>query len=224
MPFTLFEWGSSELENEQRKNGAVSSIVSGIVSNNIDIPMQGKVLVHIPSLERDVWARLVATGAGNGRGFLFVPQPDDEVLVALNQDDPNNAFVLGGLWNNRDRMPETSPPEIVSKRTIKTGLVGGLGHTLEFDDLQQSITITSSTGQQITIDPLKIELKNTAGTLTITLDNASQSISITAAAKLELEALEKISLTSGQIELKGTKVDIQSIGPCSIQGLPVKIN
>ena len=75
----------------------------------------------------------------------------------------------------------------------------------------------------MTIDPLQIELKNTAGTLTIKMDNASQTISIDAALKIELKATQ-ISLQGTQIELKGATINIQSAGPCSIQGLPVKIN
>jgi uncharacterized protein involved in type VI secretion and phage assembly len=186
--------------------------------------MQGKVLVRIPSSGQQVWARLAAIGAGASRGFLFVPQPDDEVLVALNQSDPTDAFVIGGLWSNQDRIPQATPPEILSKRTISTGLAGGVGHELTFDDLGQSITITSSTKQQITIDPLKIELKNTAGTLTITMDNTTQTISMKAAAKIELSA--PVISIDGKVtlELKGGIVNIKANGPCSIQGLPVKIN
>ncbi len=59
---------------------------------------------------------------------------------------------------------------------IKTGLKGGVGHEVEFDDVKQSITIESTTKQQVTIDPTKIELTNTAGTLSITLDNKTQTV------------------------------------------------
>lgn len=224
MPFTLFEW-DGESEDSPGKNGnGVASIFTGIVSNNLDLLMQGKVVVRIPALDQDVWARLVAIGAGDSRGFLFVPQPDDEVLVALNQDDPTDAFLLGGLWNDQDRVPESTPTDLITKRTIKTGLAGGAGHELEFDDALQTITLTSSTKQKVTIDPVKIRLENSAGTLTITMDNAAQTITVNAAAKIELSA-PAISI-DGQatLELKGGVVDIKSNGPCSIQGLPVKIN
>ena len=94
---------------------------------------------------------------------------------------------------------------------------------MEFDDAMQSITITSSTKQKLTIDPLKIELTNTAGTLTIKMDNSSQTISIQAAAKLELKAMQ-ISIEGVQVDVKGTTINVQAGGPCSIQGLPVQIN
>lgn len=222
---------SSNLYNAVAENGRkqneqdLSSIASGIVANNIDLAGQGKVLVRIPSIGREVWARVTAPGAGSSRGFLFWPQINDEVLVAFNQGDPNDAFVLGGLWNNQDRITESTPPQVMVRRSIKTGLAGGIGHEMSFDDVTQTIDIVTSTKQKITIDPLKIELSNTAGTLTITLDNSSQSIKIQAAKSIELNALEKISLNSGQIEINALgKADLKAGGITTIQGTVVKIN
>jgi uncharacterized protein involved in type VI secretion and phage assembly len=207
---------------EVRENGY--SIAPGIVTNNLDLLGQGRVQVRIPTLPAfEPWARLAAIGAGSSRGFLWVPEKEDEVLVAFNQNDERDAYILGGLWNTLDRPPRLIPTDFVIKRVIKTGKAGGAGHEIEFDDALQSITITTSTEQKVTIDPLKIELKNTAGTLTINMDNASQTISINAALKIELKATQ-ISLQGTQIELKGATINIQSAGPCSIQGLPVKIN
>jgi uncharacterized protein involved in type VI secretion and phage assembly len=220
MAITLYQSG-----DERERGRGDWSITSGIVENNCDSIMQGKVLVRIPSMGLDVWARMVAPGAGSNRGLLFTPQVEDEVLVALNQDDPNDAFVLGGLWNNRDRIPESSPPEILSRRTLRTGLVDGVAHELTFDDAGQSITITGSTRHRVTVGPNKIELHDPNGQLTITMDTVARTISISApAGAIELKA-PKISLNgTAQLELKGAKVDIQATGPCSIQGAVVKIN
>jgi uncharacterized protein involved in type VI secretion and phage assembly len=166
---------------------------------------------------------LTAIGAGSGSGFQYVPRIDDEVLVALNQSDPTDAFVIGGVWNNQDRTPTTNPVELLAKRTIRSGITDGVSHEIELDDARQSINITSSTRQRISIDPVAIEIRNSAGTLTIKMDNGTQTISIQAAAILELKA-PQIKLEGTQIELKGTSINAQASGPCSIQGLPVKIN
>ena len=222
MSFTLYD---SAAKNKSESDEKGTGIASGTVVNNCDLAVQGKVLVRIPSISREVWARVTAVGAGSSRGFLFWPQADDEVLVAFNQGDPNDAFLLGGLWNNQDRVPESTPPEVMTRRSIRTGMVGGLGHDMTFDDADQSISITTSTKQKIVVDPQKIELSNTAGTLTITLDNASQSITIQAAKSIEMQALEKISLQSSQVEISALgKADIQAGGICTIQGATVKIN
>ncbi|MEJ2748039.1 MAG: phage baseplate assembly protein V [Anaerolineae bacterium] len=223
MAVNLYDSAARNGQGSNEQQG--SSVASGTVVNNCDLAVQGKVLVRIPSISREVWARVTAVGAGSSRGFVFWPQPDDEVLVAFNQGDPNDAFILGGLWNNQDRVPESTPPQVMSRRSIRTGLVGGLGHEMTFDDATQAINIVTSTQQKITIDPVKIELTNMAGTLTITLDNSSQSITIQAAKAIKMKALEKISLESGQVEIKALgKADLKAGGICTIQGLTVKIN
>jgi len=200
------------------------AIAPGVVTNNLDLIAEGRVRVRIPSVPSlEPWARLPSIGGGSGRGFLWVPQVDDEVLVAFAQNDSSGAYVLGCLWSTRDRPPLTVPTDFLVKRVIKTGLSEGLGHEITFDDALQSITITSSTQQKITIDPLKIKIENTAGTLSVTLDNASQTVSVQSALKIELKATQ-ISLEGAQIDIKGSLVNIQSAGPCSVQGLPIKLN
>jgi uncharacterized protein involved in type VI secretion and phage assembly len=222
MAFKLYESGAKQ---DPKKAQGATSIVTGTVANNCDLIRQGKVLVRVPSLETEVWARLSSIGGGDGAGFLYVPRVNDEVLVAMSQNDPDDAYVLGGLWSTSDAPPVDNPLEAPSKRVIKTGVKAGVGHAVEFDDLKQSIKITSTTKQQVTIDPLKIELTNTAGTLTITLDNKSQTItikgvnvSIEAAAKLDLKGrLVQITSDPGPLKISGTSLT-------SISGTPIKLN
>jgi len=205
-----------------RKHGF--AIAPGIVTNNLDLLGQGRVQVRIPSRPSfEPWARITALGASGSRGFLWIPQNNDEVLVAFAENDLSSAYILGGLWSTLNRPPLSSPTDFLIKKVLKTGATESLGHQIEFDDAQQSISIKTSTEQKITLDPKKIELTNLAGTVTISLDNTSQSVKITAANKIELQSL--------QIELKATKIDmtaanfsITSTGPCSVTGLPIKLN
>jgi uncharacterized protein involved in type VI secretion and phage assembly len=200
------------------------AIAPGVVTNNLDLISEGRVQVKIPSIPGlEPFARLPAVGGGSGRGFVWIPQINDEVLVAFAQNDPSGAYILGGLWSTADRPPMTVPSDFLIKRLIKTGVAGGLGHEVEFDDALQSITITSSTKQKITIDPLQIKIQNTAGTLSIGLDNTSQTVSIQSALKIEIKALQ-IAIEGAKVDIKGGVVNIQSSGPCTVQGLPIKLN
>lgn len=181
-----------------------TSILTGIVINNFDSLAQGKVLVRLPAIDQEVWARLTGIGGGPGTGMFHAPNIDDEVLVAMNQNSPEDAFVLGGLWSTLDRPPVSVPGEALFKRTYRTGLPKvPLGHEVEFDDAKQSITVTTSTKQTITMDPEKIELKATGGQVSITLNVLTQSISIKGVAKIELEALGEISLSAAKISING---------------------
>jgi uncharacterized protein involved in type VI secretion and phage assembly len=210
-------------EDEKAKESA-TNVVTGTVVNNCDMVRQGKVLVRVPSRSLEVWARLTTIGGGPDAGFLYVPRIDDEVVVAMNGSDPDDAYVLGGLWSTSDSPPVDDPLEAPSKRVIKTGLKGGVGHSVEFDDLKQSIKIQSTTKQQVTIDATKIELTNTAGTLSITLDNKTQTVTITgvnvtvqADAKLELRGRVVQMKADGPLQINGSSLT-------AITGTPVKLN
>jgi uncharacterized protein involved in type VI secretion and phage assembly len=182
------------------------------------------VQVRIPARPAfEPWARLPAVGGAAGRGFLWVPQIDDEVLVAFADGDLSSAFVLGGLWSTRKRPPVTLLTDFQSKKLFKTGLTEALGHELEFDDAKQSVTITTSTKQKLTLDPTKIELSNLAGSVTIKLDNASQEVSIVALSKISLKSLS-IELNAPTIDIKSANVSVTSTGPVSVTGLPIKLN
>jgi uncharacterized protein involved in type VI secretion and phage assembly len=211
--------------DREQKKPTGTTIQTGTVINNCDLIAQGKVLVRIPALDQEVWARLSAPGGGSGAGFLYVPRADDEVLVAMVHENPENSFILGGLWGTQDS-PPVSTPEATTKRVLKTGLTSGVGHEVEFDDAQQSISIISTTKQKIVIDPQSIELTNTAGTLKITLDNKSQTITIKGV-NVTVEADATLTLKGRKVELKSEPgpLDISSSTVCSISGTTaVKIN
>jgi len=223
MPWRLYD-SAAAAADEKAKEGT-TNVVTGTVINNCDLIRQGKVLVRVPSRNIETWARLTTIGGGPDAGLLYVPRIDDEVVVAMNASDPDDAYVLGGLWSTSDSPPVSNPLEAPSMRVIKTGLKGGVGHSVEFDDVRQSIKIESSTKQQVTIDPTKIELTNTAGTLSITLDNAKQvvtikgvNVTVEAAAKLELKGrVVNVVSDPGPLKISGTSLT-------AITGKPVKLN
>jgi uncharacterized protein involved in type VI secretion and phage assembly len=200
------------------------SIAPGVVINNLDIMGEGMVQVKIPSAPGiQPWARIVGLGGGMMRGFLWAPQINDEVLVAFNANDERDAYLLGGLWNTIDRPPLSIATDFLTKRVLKTGVAPGVGHEIEFDDALQSITITSSTFQKIKIDPLQIQISNLAGTVSVTLDNKTQGVSIVGAQEISLQSTQ-ISIQAVKFELKAAEVNITSAGPCNVLGLPIKLN
>src|SRR5580700_921014 len=76
------------------------AIAPGVVTNNIDLIGQGRVQVKIPTRPSfEPWARLPSVGGSGGRGFMWVPQIGDEVLVAFADNDTSSAYILGGLWS-----------------------------------------------------------------------------------------------------------------------------
>jgi uncharacterized protein involved in type VI secretion and phage assembly len=221
MPNELVE-SSAKTKKREKPSYAV---VSGKITNNCDLINQGKVKVRIPSMDQEVWARLVAPGGGDDRGLFFTPNIDDEVLVLLNHNDPADAFIVGGLWSTQGK-PPANAIQSTTKRVLKTGQKAGLGHSIEFDDALQSITITSSTGQRIVMDPTQIKLS--AGPK----DTPTATITLGVEGQITLESKLSIKLSSALIQLDAKVIEVDatvsasltSNANCTIQGKPVMIN
>ena len=66
----------------------------------------GRVRVKYPSLsdsEESAWARIATPSAGNARGLLMLPQPDEEVIVGFEHGDTRRPIVVGSVFNGKDK-------------------------------------------------------------------------------------------------------------------------
>jgi len=218
----LLEWFSGTQKEESG-----FGIAPGIVKSNFNVFSEGRIQVHVPAFpDIDPWARVVGVGGGSGRGFLWIPQIDDEVLVAFNKNDHRDAFVIGGLWSTMNRPPATDPIDFLTKRILQTGMQDSpVGHTVEFDDALQSVKITTSTKQQITMDPTQIQISALEGALTITMSATGIDIQC-AAGDISLSApTGAISLNALSVEIQGdSSVDISSDGIVSVEGDLITLN
>src|SRR5215469_7546777 len=105
----------------------MDGVAIGIVKE-ID-PREGRIKVEFPWMKpvvRSAWAPVASLIAGKERGAYFMPEIDDEVLVAFEHADFDHPFIVGFLWNGVDKAPETTN----KNRVIKTPG----GHQLRFED------------------------------------------------------------------------------------------
>jgi uncharacterized protein involved in type VI secretion and phage assembly len=106
-----------------------SGVVVGVVTNVEDPEGRGRVEVRYPWLgsdETSTWASVVAPMAGHERGTFFMPEIDDEVLLAFEHGDSAHAYVIGFMWNGVHRPPSES----VKQRIIRSKN----GHCIRFLD------------------------------------------------------------------------------------------
>ena len=80
----FLEWVSGI---SKEANGGGYSIAPGTVTDNFNLLGEGRVQVHLVVAELDPWARVASVGGGGGRGFMWIPQIGDEVLVAFNANN-----------------------------------------------------------------------------------------------------------------------------------------
>jgi uncharacterized protein involved in type VI secretion and phage assembly len=126
----------------------VYGVVSGKVTDVKDPDGMGRVRVRYPWLggESDgYWAPVATLMAGGNRGSWFMPEVDDDVLVAFDQGDVTHPYIVGFMWNGKDKPPSSDIDTQV--RRLKTVS----GHTLDFDDRsgKEKIRIKTQGGHQI---------------------------------------------------------------------------
>lgn len=184
-------------------------VVVGIVTNNRDPEGLGRVKVRFPWLSDDdesQWARIAFPMAGKGRGTYFLPEVDDEVLIAFGHGDPRLPYVVGALWNGQDAPPEGNADGENNVRTIRSRS----GHELRFDDSGAAP---------------KVELRDKAGD-SIVLDAADDSIYIRGGKEILVSAeTGAIRLRAPSVEIEAaTDVKIEAGATLTLKGAMVRIN
>jgi uncharacterized protein involved in type VI secretion and phage assembly len=109
-------------------------VTTGIVKSVDDPDGQGRILVDMPTLPgrtRSAWAPIAALMAGPGRGAFFMPELEDEVLIAFDGDG-DRPYIVGFLWNGQDKPPSGHPRE----RMIRSRN----GHTIRMLDSTPNAT------------------------------------------------------------------------------------
>ena len=109
---------------QQRLNG----VYPARVVSNQDPSGLGRVRVSLPDPSGgsrelgEAWAPIAILMAGNKRGTWFIPEPDDEVLLAFGGGDISRPYVLGALWSAGNPPPElrTPPGRTRLSRSIRT--------------------------------------------------------------------------------------------------------
>jgi uncharacterized protein involved in type VI secretion and phage assembly len=136
-------------------------VVVGIVKSLRDPEGQGRIQVEFPWMQarhKSTWAPIAVPFAGKRRGSFFMPELDDEALVAFEHGDFDHPFIVGFLWNGVDRPPDDGITASVRRlRTVA-------GHVLEFDDRdgQERVLLRTAGGQELELldgPPPKVTLK-----------------------------------------------------------------
>jgi uncharacterized protein involved in type VI secretion and phage assembly len=212
----------SDLLIDEDRRGALTARIPGvvvaIVTNTQDQDGLGRVKVRFPWLsdaDESPWVRVASLMAGKDRGAYFLPEVDDEVLVAFEHGDMRLPFVIGALWNGKDTPPAKNDDGKNNVRMIKSRS----GHLVKLDDTdgKEQISIIDKTGKN-----------------SILIDSSANSIVITSDKDITLSATNgTITLNAQKLTLKssadskidaGGGADITASGTLNVKGATVNIN
>jgi uncharacterized protein involved in type VI secretion and phage assembly len=117
----------------------------GIVTDNADSDNRGRIQVKVPAVLGDaqVWAEPCVPYAGDGVGFLMLPEPETGVWIEFEGGDPSYPIWVGSFWAS-GQLPDLSGAGVKIIRTSSA--------TLRVDDEAEEIALTSTQGGEAYLD------------------------------------------------------------------------
>jgi uncharacterized protein involved in type VI secretion and phage assembly len=215
----------------------INGVVVAIVTDNNDPNNAARVKLKFPwlddSYESD-WARLAQLGAGPNSGALWIPQVNDEVLVAFEHGDIRRPFVVGNLYNGVDT-PNEGSGLFDNGKVKRRGFISRKGHKFIFfdDPSKAGIAFISSDGN------LKISLNETNSEIHISSQGkvhveSQQDMTLESQGNLKLKASQGINLDAGnKLDLKGgagatldggPQLEVKASGQLKVTGAMVDVN
>lgn len=208
-----------------------SGMSTAIVTDNNDPEALGRVRLAFAWSDEgseSTWARVSTFMAGEERGFYFIPEVGDEVLVAFLQGDTQYPVVIGTLWN-----ADAMPPQVESNDNNDMGKIRSRsGHEIVFDDNEEGGTkleISSAGGHKVVLDDRdggsKIEILSASGQHIVLDDNNGITIEESSGSSLALRAGGELKVKSSvSLSLEAVNIDIKASGVLTLEGAMVRIN
>ncbi|MCG8336155.1 MAG: type VI secretion system tip protein VgrG [Proteobacteria bacterium] len=152
----LFFYLPSERLQKPRIIGNQTAIVTGSKNKaNVHTDSQGRVMVRFhwdrysPAEVGSAFIRSLAPAAGPRRGFVFVPEIGEEVVVAFEDGDPDKPIIVGRVYSSNQKLP-VSPNSSPFQSVIQAKNQDGANRVL-FEDKSGSECLEYRAKKDMTI-------------------------------------------------------------------------
>ncbi|KQX62264.1 VgrG-related protein [Streptomyces sp. Root1310] len=193
---------------------------NALVTDVSDPLKQGRVKLQFPWLDDAYvsdWTRVVQWGGKRG-GSIFPLDVGDEVLVGFDRGALDHPYVIGGLYNGKDKpTPVKDVPlhdgarQRASRHTLSDREGNRVDLLSQRTGGKQGVRLTSGDDKLvINLDRAQTEITvDSKGTVSIT---GSRSVTVKAGTDLTLTAGRNIAIRSGgSITLRGNLINIRSM-------------
>ena len=193
--------------------GAFPALVTDIV----DPEGLGRVKIALPwspdtaGARYETWARLATFMAGNNRGSWFIPDVDDEVLIVFEGGDPRRPYVIGSLWNGKDKPPESMDGAGKNfKKVLRSR--NGVKLTMDDNDGREQFILETPGGQKLTLKdgPGAVEIVDSNGN---SIKMETSGITITASAKVTINA-SQVAVSAGMVTVDAAMSKFSGVVQC----------
>ena len=180
------------------------------VIGNADPDGKGRVQVQMnwqTGNMRTGWIRVMTPDGGGSenvptnRGFVFIPEVGDHVLVGFRHGDPNRPYVMGSLFNGRTGVGGFAENHLKSIQTRS-------GHVIELDDAPSSLGIT---------------IKDNKGN-SVHIDSAEDSIVVNAEKDITFNAAETFTVNAKNMKLNVEENAIENVGKDKVSTIGNKVS
>lgn len=217
----------------------IDGVAIGLVSE-VDAKL-GRVKVKFPWMDppqASYWAPIASLLSGKKRGARFMPELEDEALIAFDRGEFDHPYVVGFLWNGADEAPDdvkynrivVTPGGHELRFEDKEGdrrvvLKTADGHKLTLDDKDKSVTLESKQGHEL-------EIRDQEGKVTLTTKSGGKVTLDDQPGKAVVEASQNkitldpggitIEVTAGTLNIKSTAVtNIEAQGAMTVKSSAV---
>ena len=189
-------------------------VLPAIVIDNVDPLAQGRVKVRLNALSPprhpgELWMRVATLMAGDRRGSWFIPDIDDEVLVAFDANDPNLGYVVGSLWSDAHTPPATMQAGNY-KKVLRSR--NGVEVALNDQDGQESFVVRTPGGQKLMLrdGPGSVEISDSNGN---TLRLETSGITVTSSATVHVQA-STVKISCGMLTVESGMSKFSGVVQC----------
>jgi type VI secretion system secreted protein VgrG len=189
---------------------------SAVVKDNNDPDKLGRVRVNFfwqGKNDMSPWLRPVNAYSGADRGFYFIPEVGDEVLVGFEGDNAEKPFLMGSMYHGKNK-PKSLWPD---KDNNFKGIITRGNLKIEFDDKKKITTIETPAGNKVVL--------NDDGKSILLEDQNRNKVELSSNGVI-IESIKDIKISSkAKITIEGTTgVDISSKSDAKITGMNIDLN
>lgn len=202
-----------------------------VIKNN-DKDSMGRVKVQFywqSDGEATPWIRMISAHAGKTKGFQFIPEIGDEVLVSFENNNPSFPYVVGSLYHGNAKHDDRQDSDnyIKTIRTVSGNEIrfydksGEEEISIHNQDSQNEVTLTLKDDGQITIkskNKIAISGKDITVDAEKTLKITADQITISGKSSVKVETEQKMEFTAMDYKVAANNsVDIEAQAQATIK-------